>query len=291
MCIKTVGLPVLTLSDFVTGNSGFILLPLQEVTKQYEWIRNAHKQSFYTILFCKEGAGQLTVDQQLISLKENSVICLGPGSVNSYDFKTIRSGWMLAFSESFFSMRYNDNVLYNFDCLKYNKFCQQDLCKEEQEEWQFYLRLMNREYKSTNKDARGILRSYMNIILSILNRSNDKKGIRKNIKSEKDKKVTAFEQLVEKHFSTKRLPSFYALEMHISVNYLNRICKEKRGISSGDIIRNRIVIEAERLLLHTFLNISEISYQLGFESVSYFVTFFKKNTGYSPYNYRKHNKQ
>lgn len=291
MCIRTVGLPVLALSDFITDNSGFILLPLQEVTEQYEWTRNAHKQSFYTILFCKEGAGQLTVDQQLISLKGNSVICLGPGSVNSYDFKAIRDGWMLAFSESFFSMRYNDNVLYHFDCLQYHKFCQQDLCKEEQEEWQFYLKLMNREYKSNNTDARSVLRSYMNIILSMLNRSNDKKGIRKNMKSEKDKKVTAFEQLVEKHFSTKRLPSLYALEMHISVNYLNRICKEKRGISSGDIIRNRIVIEAERLLLHTFLNISEISYQLGFESVSYFVTFFKKNTGYSPYNYRKYNKQ
>lgn len=290
MCYKTENLPVLTLSDFSTQHLGFVMMPIENVHHHHSIIEAAHKQAYYTILFCQQGKGTVVVDKQQIAIQDNSVICIGPNSVSSFDIQSITNGWMILFSDAFFSMRYNDNVLYNFTCLKYNNLCQQTLEQNDATEWQFYMQLMHRELQQNAHDAQSVLRSYMNIILSILNRNNTAIQKNKELKSIKDKKITAFEKLIEVYYKKEKLPSFYSREMYITSNYLNRICQEKRGLSSGDMIRKRVIIEAERLLYHTYNSISEIAIELGFESTSYFTTFFKKYTGYTPDAFRKLNK-
>lgn len=290
MCHKTEDLPVLTLSDFSTQHLGFVMMPIEIAHQHHSVLEAAHKQAFYTILFCLQGKGNMIVDKQQIAIQANSVICIGPNSVSSFDLQSITNGWMILFSDSFFSMRYNDNVLYNFDCLKYNNICQQILEQNDATEWQFYMQLMNREHQQNALGAQSVLRSYMNIILSILNRNNTAIQGKKELRSIKDKKITAFEKLIELYYKKEKLPSFYANEMYITTNYLNRICQEKRGLSAGDMIRKRVIIEAERLLYHTYNSISEIAIELGFESTSYFTSFFKKHTGLTPDAFRKLNK-
>lgn len=288
---KTEDIPVLTLSDLDTKNSSFMMVPLEGSHQDHIFLQHAHQQAYYTILFCQQGSGQITVDKQQVALQDNCVICIGPNSVSSLDVRGISVGQLILFSESFFSMRYNENILYNFDCLKYNSFCRQVLAWENAKEWQFYMELMSREYLINSKEAIGVLRSYMNIILSILDRNTSDRAVRNStVRSIKDKKIMAFEKLIEVHFKTEKLPSFYAGGLFISVNYLNRVCQEKRGLSSGDMIRKRVVIEAERLLFHTYNSVSEISLELGFESASYFTRFFKKHTGFTPDAFRKMNK-
>ena len=93
--------------------------------------------------------------------------------------------------------------------------------------------------------------------------------------------------MIDKHFETKKLPSAYAELLHVSPNYLNKICKEETGQTAGDLIRKRITIEAQRLLHYTNYNINEIADKLGFENTSYFVTFFKKQTETPPEQFRK----
>lgn len=290
MCNKTDDIPVLTLSDFSTHNFGFVMMPVSAFHHQFDIISRIHKQSYYTILFCQKGKGNVVIDKEVVTLQNNTVICTSPNSVSSWDILDISNGWMILFSESFFSMRYNDNVLYNFECLQQKNVCEQTLKDDDVNEWQFYMKLMNREYQNHSKDAQSLLRSYMNIMLSILNRNNVSVGIPLEKRSIKDKKIVAFEQLIEEHYKTDKLPSFYADALYISVNYLNRICQEKRGVSSGEMIRKRVVIEAERLLFHTYNSISEIANELGFDSLSYFTTFFKKHTGQTPDNFRKESK-
>jgi AraC-like DNA-binding protein len=80
------------------------------------------------------------------------------------------------------------------------------------------------------------------------------------------------------------MPSFYAEKLHVTVNYLNKICKSEASKTAGDIVRKRITIEAQRLLHYTNLSVNEIAHDLGFENVSYFITFFKKQTLSRPSN-------
>ena len=67
----------------------------------------------------------------------------------------------------------------------------------------------------------------------------------------------------------------------------------KKGINKTvlNLIHERILIEAKRLLLFTTNTITEIAYELGFTDTSYFMRFFKKHTSLTADAYRNHNKK
>lgn len=289
MCIKTDNLPVLTLSDFDTDNYGFILFSIRDFMSNPCIVEQAYKASFFTIVYCKKNGGLAYIDKNEISIKKETIICIGLNSVNRLELEPGTEGYIILFSENFFSLRYNENVLYHFECLRNNNVCYKRLTLSESNVWSFYIRQIKQVYTEKSKKSVNLLRSHLNIILSMVESGGEKIGSRDEL-SEKNKKVVAFEHLVEQYFAHQKLPSFYAGELCISVNYLNRICNEMRGVSSGEIIRKRVVLEAERLLYHTSKSISEISGELGFESVSYFSTFFKKHTGVAPDSFRKQHK-
>ena len=75
--------------------------------------------------------------------------------------------------------------------------------------------------------------------------------------------------------------------LYITPNHLNAVCKDMMGISAGEMIRNRIMLEAKRMLTNPQLNISEISLKLNFSDNSYFTKFFKKLEDITPEEFRK----
>ena len=73
----------------------------------------------------------------------------------------------------------------------------------------------------------------------------------------------------------------------MSPSYLSRQFKSKVGINITRFITERRIQAAQRLLITSDLDISEIADQLGFKSANYFYTVFKKIHGMSPREYRK----
>jgi len=62
-------------------------------------------------------------------------------------------------------------------------------------------------------------------------------------------------------------------------------------MSAGELIRNRVLLEAKRLLVNLDLTINEISGLLNFSDSAYFTRFFKKYTGQTPEAFRNRNRQ
>jgi len=83
-----------------------------------------------------------------------------------------------------------------------------------------------------------------------------------------------------------RTANDYADRLAIHINHLNKILKENTGKTTTEHISNRLIQEAKILLLQTNWNISEIAYSLGFEQLSHFSNFFKKQTSLSPLEIR-----
>ena len=79
----------------------------------------------------------------------------------------------------------------------------------------------------------------------------------------------------------------YANKLSVHVNHLNMVIKDKTGRTTTEFINGRIIDEAKILLKNSNWQISEIAYSLGFEEVSHFSNFFKKNTSFSPSTFRK----
>src|SRR5258705_798317 len=78
----------------------------------------------------------------------------------------------------------------------------------------------------------------------------------------------------------------YADRLAIHVNHLNKVLKENTGKTTTELISGRVVQEAKILLKQTDWNISEISNSLGFEEVSHFSNFFRKQTSFAPVAFR-----
>lgn len=82
-------------------------------------------------------------------------------------------------------------------------------------------------------------------------------------------------------------PSDFAQQLNIHVNHLNRSVKEVTGKTTGEVIAERFLAEAKKLLQQSPMSISEISYALGFSEPTRFNAFFKRHTNVAPTAFRK----
>ena len=99
--------------------------------------------------------------------------------------------------------------------------------------------------------------------------------------------VRKFSQLVEYHYATKHSVADYAELLHITPKALHkRIAKYSRN-TPNDIIKNRIILEAKRLLAHTDMSVKEIGYKLSYEDPAYFIRLFTNQAGLAPQQFRK----
>jgi AraC family transcriptional regulator, transcriptional activator of pobA len=92
---------------------------------------------------------------------------------------------------------------------------------------------------------------------------------------------------LEENFRTTQSVSGYAKLLKISSDRLGKAVQERSGRPAGEIIRQRLLLEAERLLAHTEMTVSEIAYGLNFQDPAYFSRFFRRLTGQSPGEFRQ----
>lgn len=98
--------------------------------------------------------------------------------------------------------------------------------------------------------------------------------------------IRKFNLLVESNFKSEHAVSFYAQQLCKSPKTLSNLFAIFNQKPPSQIIQDRITVEARRLLRYTDRAIKHITFELGFEEVSYFSNFFKKNTGMSPSEFR-----
>ena len=92
--------------------------------------------------------------------------------------------------------------------------------------------------------------------------------------------------LVEGHFRTEHTVNYYAQRLNKSPKTLSNIFALYNRKTPVQVIQERIIIEAKRLLSYTDRSVKQITYELGFEDPAYFSNFFKRNTALSPVEFR-----
>lgn len=102
-----------------------------------------------------------------------------------------------------------------------------------------------------------------------------------------DTLLTGFKRLIELNYKSLRLPKDYAAMLYITPNHLNSLCNDLLGTAAGELIRNRVMLEAKRLLVNLDIPVSEVAGKLNFSDNSYFSKFFKKQAGLTPEEFRK----
>ena len=98
-----------------------------------------------------------------------------------------------------------------------------------------------------------------------------------------------FTHLLGEHFREERSVGFYARQLCITPKYLTTLIKRISGQSVSEWTDNYVILEAKTLLKYSTMSIQEIAYYLNFPNQSFFGSYFKRNTGMSPSQYKAQN--
>lgn len=94
-------------------------------------------------------------------------------------------------------------------------------------------------------------------------------------------------QLIQENFVQYKTVKFYAKQLHLHPNHLNKLIKAHSGITVKDWIKNIVLIECKALLIHSKLSVKEIAVRLGFLSTHHLSKYFKRETSLNPVTFRK----
>lgn len=100
----------------------------------------------------------------------------------------------------------------------------------------------------------------------------------------------AFRSALDNNFITMKRPADYASLLNISVSYLNESVKLCTGSSVSACIRERVILEARRMLYHSGQSVKQIADELGYDDYPYFSRVFTSETGISPLTFRNKNR-
>ncbi|GHE22207.1 helix-turn-helix domain-containing protein [Halomonas urumqiensis] len=99
--------------------------------------------------------------------------------------------------------------------------------------------------------------------------------------------LVRYQALVEQHYREQPSIASLAARLGITGTYLNTLCQRLAGASAQQLLHERVMLEAKRLLTYTRMTVSQVADALGFTEPAYFTRFFKRHTGLSPKAFRQ----
>ncbi|MEO7213578.1 helix-turn-helix transcriptional regulator [Mucilaginibacter sp.] len=256
--------------------------------QKHQNLSMAHKHSFYHVVFFTEGGGTHAIDFKTFAVRPYQIYFMVPGQVHSWSFEGPVDGYIINFSASFFQSfllrpDYLDNLPFfsgNIDDEVIN------LPHDIHQSVTALFEQLIQESGNINRLGMDMIKALMLQLFILIARQNEHSNpaITPNYNYTL---LQSFRKLTDRHFATLRLPKDYAAMLYITPNHLNALCNDMLGIPAGEVIRNRVILEAKRLLVNLDLNITAIADQLNFADNSYFTKFFKKYAGQTPEEFRK----
>ena len=99
--------------------------------------------------------------------------------------------------------------------------------------------------------------------------------------------VAHFRAAIEEHYRTNLGLKQYCDRIGTTLGRLRIACRAVACATPGQLIADRLILEAKRCLRYSDLPVSEIAYSLGFEDPAYFSRYFARATGATPSAFRR----
>lgn len=273
----------------------FVIHDLNEYVKKHQGkTTKPHIHSFYQILWFKKGTGKHFVDFIGYDVVDNAMFFIAKNQVHYFDDNVDYHGILIHFNESFLVQKDSEVDFF----LKYNLFnspYQQPSCCVNDGSDQIldeYILQIKKELLNNNEFGKEeLLRTYLKaILIQVQRRKNELEN--KAVDSSfllNDKKIQLikFVNLIDENYNKGLSVSEYAQLMNISSRTLSDLVSLNLNKTPSQMIQERIILEAKRILLHSDLNVNQVGYRLGFDDPSYFVKYFKKHTKISPLEFRR----
>lgn len=244
---------------------------------------------YIKVLYLPKGY-KLTVDFAVYSTNEPSLFFVAPNQFLKIENCGLEAGYLIFYNRDFYCIQIHDQEV-ACDGLLYNNIHNMPLVTVRQEEVDFidYLfRQIKEEFALQDSSLEEMIRTYLKQILikatrlwkqqhldnTLVKQNNDLEFFRK------------FTRLVDAHYKEKHTVADYADVLFMAAKTVTHKFKRLNLPQPNEVIKNRIILEAKRLLVHTSMTAKEIAHELGYEDPAYFSRQFQIKTGESPSGFR-----
>jgi AraC family transcriptional activator of pobA len=236
-----------------------------------------HRQANHSIVMVTGGFITASSGIDNYTIGKNSLIGVPAGQITSLSFMSDDAeGFYLHFASDYLSHTKND--LSDWLIQPYIKYQHHDAD---------HLKMLINPIKNLHESEKNtnIIKLYLQTFLAEMKQSLNFK-LRINFLA--NERITLeFKRLLGDHVTNAKSVGFYAAELNVTPNHLNKSVKATLGRSASALIDETLILESKVLMRQSNVAVGEIAFEIGFEDVSYFGRFFKKHTGLTPTEYRK----
>lgn len=268
---------------------GFYYAPYLEFLRQYPFLSDRACFDFYALFFFRGNGCSVFVNGQQVEVQTGRILLISPFTEFRLQSNEKECGSVLLFCKDFYAADFNSmHLLYLFSFfnpLRKDKTLYYLDLPEGDTDVSPVLSLLSSEYLGKNKVNSAIVRSCLNIIVQklirILNHAHA---------DDIDSNLIVIEKissLIERHYRDQRTVGFYARQTGVPEKQLNEICTRMLDAGLKELINERLMMEARKMLEQTRLTVSEIAFSLNFSDNSNFNKLFKAFTKITPGRYRK----
>jgi len=269
-------------------NRDFLSLYSLKYLNQYNAeFYNPRNTAGYVIHFYISGEGCYKVDKRTVEVHQGSILFSPLGLIKQYATSKDVEGFVLIFSEAFFSKTSMKNVflhntqLFNsLDKLVY--FPVEKRMDELMMLFQLIIDQLRRPYSELQEQ---ILLNYVFSILLISEEIYTKEIPTFKITNE-IKLIKEFKSLFNNELNRRYSVRFYTEQMNVSMSTLNRAFRKYENSSPKKWINKRLVKEIQIELNRMEMSVGEIAFKFGFSEVTNFIKFYKGQTGITPKQFR-----
>ena len=256
----------------------FEILPLESNALVDHVKTKCSERRRYFFLWVENGDVTVECDGDSIPLSGASIVCIGPGKAWKITNCMDCSGKMIVFSAEFFCRRASEARLLQ-RCLVFDIPVALEISASIRKE----LEIILAEHGNQDEYSEEIIRLSLSSLMYLCERELSVK----ELSTGSDFKVTRrFKMMVEDKFREMRSVSAYADIMNVPVKQLTRAVYSTSGITPKQLISERIMLEAKRLLRYCEWSVKEIAVNLGFNEETNFSKFFRQHMGMSPSQFR-----
>ena len=249
-----------------------------------------YRADFFMLSLSETLKFNLSIGEVTYDLTGNTITTNGPGQIISVKSNNIDSDdlvFMILFEADFLPFLKN-----TYDIYKVLPFFNLHLCpvyhlnKEQTESSQDALQKIYEEFQNFSSDSIELIRAHLTIFLLEGKRMLHAGVMTSQSKNRFEEITDQFEQLIKQTESKRQNLNYYADQLRISTVYLSECVKKATGKTAKQIISEYLLLEAKALLKQSNETISFIAFTIGFEDQSNFIKFFKRETGFTPKQFR-----
>ena len=254
-----------------------------------EIINSEAYKSYIKVLYLFKGS-KVRVDFKVFDTGGPSLFFISPNQVMHIEELGAGPGQLIFYNQDFYCIQIHDDEV-ACDGLLYSNIQNMPMTAIPKEESAFIDHLFYQiegEFSLRDCSQEEMLRTYLKQIFikstrlwkmqhlggTIVGQNHDLEILRR------------FTQLVEANYKTRHSVADYADMLATAPKTLTQKFKRLKLPQPNEIIKNRIILEAKRLLVHSQKSAKEIAYDLGYEDPAYFSRLFFIKTGETPSGFK-----